>query len=346
MLMPFCGAPFDDGPQLCKTCRYRQSGPGQPGFRSCGRVVAQSGAMRTLLNDAALVAPTEGPVLISGETGAGKEVVARAVHANSRRAAKPYLTVNVAALPSELLESELFGHVRGAFTGASTSKRGLFEAATGGSLLLDEVGDMPLGLQTKLLRVLQNGEVRRVGDTRPFFTDVRILCSTHQDLWSLTVEGRFRRDLYYRLVVFTLAVPPLRERREDLLPLAGLFLAEAGHRTGRFTPAARRALLNHSWPGNVRELGNVVQHGAVLSAGRDVDVRHFPRHFFAAGTIEPAPPPLMALAEAERTHIRRVLDACAGNQRDAARVLGISRTTLWRKLIQPQSEDGRAPRRR
>jgi two-component system response regulator HydG len=237
----------------------------------------------------------------------------------------------------------LFGHVKGAFTGAA-AKQGLFEAADGGTLLLDEIAEMPLPLQAEMLRVLQDGEVRRVGDIRPFSVNVRILCATHQDLRARVADRRFREDLFYRLWVFTLMIPPLRERHQDILPLAHMFLEQESHPTGRFTSQAERVLEAYDWPGNVRELANVVKHGAVLSFGTDVDVGHFPED-----VVNQRPPrrtvvPGQTLAEAERDHLLRVLTACGGRQSEAARVLGIGRTTLWRKLravgIEPKGHLG------
>jgi len=296
-------------------------------------MVAESPAMQRVLEHAARIAATNASLIILGESGAGKEVLARAVHANGPRAAKPFLAVNVTALPPTLLESELFGHARGAFTGASTSKAGLFEAAHQGALFLDEIAELPLELQPKLLRALQEGEIRRIGETRSFRVDVRVLCATHQDLRQAVAERRFREDLYYRLKVFTLTVPPLRERREDISPLAEMFLSQEGHPTGKFTPRAWQALLGYGWPGNVRELANAVRHGAVLSGGQDVDVDHLPQEL----TEPPRPPTpqrtlMRKLAEVEREHVMSVLEACGGQQIQAARVLGIGRTTLWRKL--------------
>src|SRR3990172_2384048 len=218
-----CVAPFDKDPASCRVCRLV---PAALQLRRCCRLVVESPPMQALLQLAAPIAASDAPVVITGESGTGKEVLARALHANSARRDKPFLAVNVAALPDGLLESELFGHLKGAFTGASAAKRGLFEAADGGTLLLDEISEMPLVLQAKLLRVLQGGEVRRVGDTRPFSADVRVLCTTHQDLRSAVARLQFREDLYYRLRVFTLLVPPLRERGEDILSLARLFLEQ------------------------------------------------------------------------------------------------------------------------
>lgn len=288
--------------------------------------------MREVLARVALVAPSDAPVIIEGESGTGKEVLARTLHANSPRAERPFIAVNVAALPSELLESELFGHAKGAFTGASAAKRGLFEEASGGTLFLDEIGEMPHVLQVKLLRALQDGEVRKVGETRAFSVDARVLCATNADLAQEVRDGRFRSDLYYRLRVFRFTVPPLRHRRADILPLATVLAERVDERPHRFTPAAESALLGYSWPGNVRELANAVHHGVVLSQGADLALEHLPDELRSP---ERAPSPdgeLETLAAVERRHLLKVLGACRGNQAEAARRLGIGRTTLWRKL--------------
>ncbi|MGE5048605.1 MAG: sigma-54 interaction domain-containing protein [Deltaproteobacteria bacterium] len=322
-----CEATPDRGPH--KLCQFCSAIEPLGGGRVC-TPVAGSQIMRDLTQRAASVSATDSTIIIVGESGTGKEVLARAIHGNGPRRKAPFLAINVAALPPDLLESELFGHVRGAFTGATQSTRGLFAAADGGTLFLDEIAEMPLALQAKLLRVLQDGEVRRVGDTRPFSVNVRILCATHRDLRKAVAEGRFREDLYYRLNVFCLEVPPLRRRLEDVLPLAEMFLRQEKHPTARFTAAAQRVLTAHSWPGNVRELANAVKHGAVLSRGADVDVEHLPRTLF-----DPPPrrdEPLCTLAELEKRHILRVLQACGGRHGEASKVLGIGRTTLWRKL--------------
>jgi two-component system response regulator HydG len=323
-----CEEPFDQGPRLCGVCKLA---PSAPGLRRCSRIVAESAAMHALMLKAAPIAAADAPVVVLGESGTGKEVLARTLHANSARRARPFVAVNVAALPADLLESELFGHVKGAFTGASANKQGLLEAAEGGTLLLDEVGDMPPALQAKLLRALQDGEVRRVGDTQPFSVDVRVFCATHQDLERAVAERRFREDLYYRLKVFTLRVPPLRDRLADILPLARMLAAQARH-PGRFTAAARGALEACRWPGNVRELGNAVQHGVALAGPDDIDVAHLPEDVVTPRRSRPEPGALRSLADVERGHIVHVLEACGGRQGDAARVLGIGRTTLWRKL--------------
>jgi two-component system response regulator HydG len=314
------------------------------------RVVAESPAMQAVLRRAHDFADSDAPVVIQGESGTGKEVVARALHAASPRRGKAFVPVNVAALPAELLESELFGHVRGAFTGATAEKQGLLEAAHGGTLFLDEIAELPLALQPKLLRALEDGEVRRVGDTRAFGVDVRFVCATHQDLGRAVAEGRFREDLFYRLKVLTLRLPPLRERPEDLLPLARSLLAAEKRPGPGFGPQAEALLRAHRWPGNVRELANVVRHAAALARGNRIEPEHLPDELRAPA---PAAAPReaggaihdgMTLAEAERAHVLRVLERCGGSQTDAARALGIGRNTLWRKLRGWERDENRSPR--
>lgn len=293
--------------------------------------------MQELLKRAARFSVSDAPVAVLGETGTGKEVVARILHANSPRADKPFVAVNVAALPADLLESELFGHGKGAFTGATAARRGLFEEADGGTLFLDEIAEMPLSLQAKVLRALQDGEVRRVGENRSFAVDVRIVCATHRDLAERVREGLFREDLYFRLKVLTLKVPPLRERRQDILPLARQFLAEHKRDLHGFAPDAEALLVAYAWPGNVRELQSAVLHGAALATGVRVTAADLPDEILFSSTAvtsrgHGASEGLQTLAEVERQHILRVLDACDGSQVEAARVLGIGRNTLWRKL--------------
>ncbi|HET8732515.1 MAG TPA: sigma-54 dependent transcriptional regulator [Anaeromyxobacteraceae bacterium] len=301
-------------------------------LRHAVQVVAESPVMRSVLLRARDFADADAPVMILGESGTGKEILARAIHANGPRRDAPFVAVNVAALPADLLESELFGHARGAFTGATVDKQGLFETADGGTLFLDEIAEMPPALQAKLLRAVQDGEVRRVGDTRSFGVDVRLVCATHRDLDALVERGAFREDLYYRLQVLVLRVPPLRDRREDVLPLARLLLA-AEKRPGKgFSAAAEKALLAHDWPGNVRELGNAVKHGAALARGGVVEPEHLPEGLRSTARTRKVAPAMRPLAEVEREHVMRVLEACGGNQVEAARVLRISRSTLWRML--------------
>lgn len=312
--------------------------PHAPRLSGTTHLVARSAAMQTLLKRVARFAANSAPVTVLGETGAGKEVVARVLHANSPRAKQPFVAVNVAALPAELLESELFGHAKGAFTGAATARRGLFEAADKGTLFLDEIGEMPLPLQAKLLRALQDGELRRVGESESYAVDVRVVCATHRDLALRIREGAFRQDLLYRLKVLTIEMPALRERRDDILPLALHFLAEEKARARAFTTSARKILLNYGWPGNVRELQNAVKHGAALAGGAEIDAEDLPDELKRPSEQQPpeaaarAPRSVQTLSEMERGHILRVLDACGGSQSEAARVLGIARNTLWRKL--------------
>lgn len=305
--------------------------PMAPRLRGSTRVVAESEAMRVVLRRIARFAKSNAPVAVFGETGTGKEIVARVLHANSSRARGPFVPVNVAALPAELLESELFGHGKGAFTGAVQARRGLFEAAHHGTLFLDEVAELPMPLQAKMLRALQDGEIRRVGETEAFVSDVRIVCATHRDLFERVREGSFREDLYYRLKVLSVTLPPLRERREDILPLARRLLIEEDVRADDFTAAASAALLQYAWPGNVRELHNAIRHGAALTEGAHIDVEDLPDELHRASAARPMHA-LCTLADAEREHILRVLDACKGSQVEAAQVLGIGRNTLWRKL--------------
>jgi len=342
------------GPETAKP----ESEPPRPGCRCdvCGLetviaslravtpIVAESAAFRAVLLRVADFAEAEAPVMIFGESGTGKEIVARALHANGPRRAGPLVALNVAAVPGELLESELFGHVRGAFTGATSAKQGLLEAAHGGTLFLDEIAEMPLPLQAKLLRAVQEGEVRRVGDTKVSFADVRFVCATHRDLRARVASGLFREDLYYRLKVLTVRVPPLRERRDDVLPLARSFLALERRPARGLSPEVEAALLAYPWPGNVRELGNAVKHGCALARGGLVLKEHLPEEVLAGATPVPgaaAAPGGPAggaqeaphrLADAERAHVLAVLARCGGSQVEAARALGIGRTTLWRKL--------------
>ncbi len=302
-------------------------------------LIAESRAMRDLLALARKAAASTSTVLLLGETGTGKEVVARYIVSNSGRAGKPLLTVNCAALPENLLESELFGHARGAFSGAHALKRGLFEEASGGTLLLDEVGSMSPPAQAKLLRVLEEGAVRRVGENQPVSVDVRIIAATNRDLTAATASGEFRGDLYYRLSVVTLVLPPLRERREDIEPLARRFLAEAVRRLGKervFAPETLEFLESYPFPGNVRELRYGIEQAVVLSEGQVLRPGDF--HFSAAGapgwkTLAPARSRSRPIAgEITPERVQEALDAHGGDRAQAASVLGISRATLYRLL--------------
>ena len=300
-------------------------------------LIAQSPAMQTVLDLVERVAPTDATVLIQGESGTGKEVIAKAVHHASPRAARPFVAVNCGAVPETLLESELFGYVRGAFTGAAGGKFGLFEEAGGGTLFLDEIAEMPATLQVKLLRALQSGEVRRLGATQAATIDVRVLAATNGDLATRISQGSFREDLFYRLNVIQVTLPPLRDRREDIPALAEHFLARAAAKLGRtlrLSPAALERVLRYPWPGNVRELENAIERAAILSRSETVEPDDLPPHVSAGLQLGPSPalPRQVTLAEAERAHILTTLERFGRNHSGAAEALGIGRTTLWRKL--------------
>jgi two-component system, NtrC family, response regulator HydG len=298
-------------------------------------VVARSEAMRKVLDLARRVAKVDSTVLVTGESGVGKERIAELVHRRSARAAHPFVAVDCGAVTETLLESELFGHVRGAFTGATGDRVGLFEAAAGGTLFLDEVGETSLGMQAKLLRAIQEREVRRVGESSSRKVDVRVVAATNRDLRAAVAAGRFRQDLLYRLKVVEVRVPPLRDRPEDLLPLARALLAAAARRTGRriggLTGAALEALQRHAWPGNVRELENALERAVALASGPRVDVADLPEEVRVPG---PAPRPLgtRRLEEVEREAILAALAAHGGHQGHTAAALGIGTATLHRKL--------------
>ncbi len=300
-------------------------------------LIAQSPAMQAVLDLVERVAPTNATVLIQGESGTGKEVIAKALHHASARAARPFVAVNCGAVPETLLESELFGYVRGAFTGAAASKLGLFEEADGGTLLLDEIAEMPAALQVKLLRALQSGEVRRLGATQAVTIDVRVIAATNGDLATRISQGSFREDLFYRLNVIQVMLPPLRDRREDIPALAEHFLGRAAAKLGRtlrLSPDALERLLRYPWPGNVRELENALERAAILARAEAIEPEDLPPHV-AAGLhlgASPALPGQITLADAERAHILQTLERFGRNHSGAAEALGIGRTTLWRKL--------------
>ncbi len=300
-------------------------------------IVGLSPPMVEVYRLAARAAVTDATVLIQGETGTGKELVARAIHYGSRRAARPFVAVDCTALPEALFESELFGHERGAFTGAVTTKRGLFELAQGGTIFFDEVGDLPLSLQGKLLRVLQERELRRVGGGETIPVDVRVLSATHRDLRRLTERGEFREDLYYRLGVVTIAVPPLRGRREDIPLLTRHFLDRLARERGEpprgLTPEALTLLTAHDWPGNVRELENVLTRAATLSSAQVLTASDLGLEPPRRPPRGPAlPEPDMTLEAVKRWYVRRVLEDTGGNKRRAAQILGVDRRTLYRLL--------------
>ena len=302
-------------------------------------IVGSSAAIRAVLDVLLLAAPTDATVLIEGETGTGKELVAQALHKLSRRARGPLVAVNCAALPEALLESELFGHVKGAFTGATETRQGRFRQADGGTLFLDEIGEMPAPLQAKLLRALQEGEIQPVGADKPLKVDARVIAATNRELEKAVAAGKFRADLFYRLNVVPLPLPPLRERREDIAALAAHFLRGKNR---RFSAEAMEALQRYDWPGNVRELQNLIERLAVLRPEGELqlsdlppEVRAAPRPPAAAAAPSLAPEGIdlyAVLAEVEDRLIHEALDRAQGNQSQAAKYLGLNRTTLVEKL--------------
>jgi DNA-binding NtrC family response regulator len=305
-------------------------------------LVGHSRAMAELYKTIAKVAPGKTTVLIQGESGTGKELVARAIHQNSDRSAKPFVAINCAALPDMLLESELFGYARGAHSTANADKAGVIEVASGGTLLLDEVGDMSVSLQAKLLRVLEESETRRLGDTKSIRTDVRILASSNKNLQELVREGKFRADLYYRFNVITISTPPLRERREDIPALCDHFIrnfnALAGKNITGVSDEALKRLQEYDWPGNVRELEHVIERAVVLNTKSQIMPEDLPEELRATKPAAreggPAPGPGLSLHEMEKLHITQVVQETHGNIKAAADRLGIDRKTLYRKLAE------------
>ena len=303
-------------------------------------IVSNSPAARLAFEDARYLSAMDSTVLLCGETGTGKDVLANYIYHNSKRASQPFVPVNCSAIPAELVESELFGYEKGAFTGArSSGKPGLFEMANHGTLFLDEVGELPLSMQAKLLRVLESGEVMRVGGTKLIRTDVRLIAATNRDLRRMVAEGRFREDLYYRLNVMPLHLPPLRERREDILPLAEQFLGKYNRKYGlsrTLSEEMRQGLLAYSWPGNIRELRNIIERYAI--SGRMV-IQSIPAAGEERGSVrgmkldlEQNTPLHEACARFEQAYITQALDACGGSVAKAAKLLGIHRSLLYKKL--------------
>jgi DNA-binding NtrC family response regulator len=316
-----------------------------------GGLIARSPAMLRIFALIENLRHTDATVLITGESGTGKELVARAIHEHSPRRQGPFVAVNCGALPGELLESEMFGHVRGAFTGAVRDRIGRFEMASAGTLFLDEVADLPLPLQVKLLRVLQDGTFERVGESRSRTSRARVIAATNVDLLRAVSEGRFRDDLYFRLRVVPIEIPPLRERPEDIEPIARTLFARVGARHGRalqFSPDTLRVLLQHTWPGNVRELENVIEFAVAVCPGQTILPEHLPqlspleaaqRGRLPPAGARPAGPPLPAGPAAWRTGagteaaaLRAALEAHRWRRDETARALGISRVTLWRRM--------------
>ena len=307
---------------------------------SCGEVViGKSPEMQQIFDLAAKVADTDSSVLITGESGTGKEVVARLIHFRSLRASAPFVTVNCSAIPENLLESELFGHKKGAFTGALYTKRGSFELANGGTFFLDEIGDMRLDMQPKILRVLEERKVKKVGSEEEIFVDVRVIAATNKELGDEIKAGRFREDLYYRLNIIQIGIPPLREHKGDIPILAGnflkLFSMEMKKPVGELSDEAVSLILSYDWPGNVRELKNAVERAVLFaSPGEVIRTSHFPPHL-RVPTIQPLTATskgFKTLRQLELTYIKEVLDACDGNRSKASEILGVAPSTIWRKL--------------
>jgi len=297
-------------------------------------VVAQSPLMQSVFRDAALIAPSETRVLITGESGVGKEIVADIIHSWSKRAAGPLIKVNCAAIPETLLESELFGHERGAFTGAHAQRIGRFEEASEGTIFLDEIAEMSPQLQAKLLRITQDGGFQRIGSNRELRTNARVLAASNHNLTGEVKNGRFREDLFYRLNVVEINVPPLRERREDILPLAGLFIAEFAKGRARFSDTVAACLERYRWPGNVRELRNALERAVLLSRSELILPEHLPDRVRAASD-QPAPEPLANSQQLDDIERAAVLDALRNhrfNRTETAKALGISRRALLYKL--------------
>jgi DNA-binding NtrC family response regulator len=305
-------------------------------------LIGQSEKMQEVSRLIAKVAPTNSTVLILGETGTGKELVARAVHDRSLRADMSFVPVNCGALPENLIESELFGHRKGAFTGADENRNGLIELADGGTMFLDEIGELPKSLQSKLLRFLESGEIRRVGDNESFTCDVRVVLATNRHLDEMVAAGEFREDLWYRINTFEIQLPPLREHIEDVPLLARHMAARFGARIAAddkvFTPDALEALCRHSWPGNVRELANVIEHAMILCESLPIDVEHLPHRFVSSCMSVPISRPASSqcgnLRELEIQAIQEALARHNGNKPKAAEELGISLKTLYNKLNQ------------
>jgi len=306
-------------------------------------IIGESGAIRKIFSLINQIGPTDSTVLINGESGTGKELAANALHRASRRADKPYIRINCAAIPDGLLESEFFGHEKGAFTGAHAKKMGRFELADGGTLLLDEIGDLPLGLQAKLLRVIEEGECERLGGTRTIKVDVRLLCSTAKDLKEEADAGRFRQDLLYRLSVIPLRLPALRERIEDVPLLVNHFLHGFSRKRGMalsLSDEAMQCLLCYDFPGNVRELKNIIERVSVLSPGPVIIPEDMPADLRSTGPQNNGATMLLseAMAKAEKQYIVNALHQSGGNRTRAAGALGISRKNLWEKMKQHRIE--------
>ncbi len=322
------------------TRKYRALKQRLQRIEGSSELIGQSRRIERVRKLIAKVAPTNSTVLIFGNTGTGKELAARAVHDQSLRAEMPFVPINCGALPEHLIESELFGHRKGAFTGAEEHRTGLFEVADGGTLFLDEIGELPKGMQAKLLRFLESGEIRRVGENESYICDVRVVCATNRDLDRMVSEGEFREDLWFRINTFEIALPPLRERPDDIeilaRHLAGRFGAALRLEDPLFTPEVLAAMQSHSWPGNVRELANVIEHALILRDDGPITPDHLPRRFSSPTTPAPSTPSTgpCTLRDLEVRAIYDALDRHEGNKPRAADELGISLKTLYNKLNQ------------
>ncbi|NIL96304.1 MAG: response regulator [Planctomycetales bacterium] len=326
-----------DKRELQKQCRALQHQVRR--LEGAPQLVGDNPAMQEVNELIAKVAPTQSTVLILGETGTGKELVARALHEQSSRAERPFVAINCGALPESLIESELFGHRKGAFTGADDHRTGLFEVADGGTLFLDEIGELPKSLQAKLLRFLESGEIRRVGENDAIVVDVRVLCATHRNLVEMVEEGTFREDLMFRINTFEIPLPSLRERLDDLPQLTAHLLARfrGGNSAAQtLDPQVLDALARHSWPGNVRELANVMEHASILAGNGPIGIQHLPANFgtYRASAVPTAVIGPISLRELEMQAIDQALDRHQGNKPKVAEELGISLKTLYNKLNQ------------
>lgn len=348
----FLTKPFDMDHCLLTVRRlleHRQLKASVGGRRFHG-ILGESAAMQSLFKSIEQVARADSPVLVLGESGTGKELVAKAIHQQSERKQGPFLAVNCAGIPSELLESEFFGHAAGAYTGAGKSRQGLLREAQGGTLLLDEIGEMPLALQAKLLRVLQEGTVRPVGSDKEVVVDVRIIAATHRDPEAMVADNHFREDLFFRLETFTLNVPPLRKRGDDIALLTRYFMTQQqqGGKTQahQLSQAAWQILLNYSFPGNVRELQNAIERAAVFCDGDEIKPEHLPQRMRQSqdsalksvfeGLSSESMPPLMSL---QQDYVHYVMEKTQGNKAQAAQILGVTRRTLYRWLEDARAEE-------
>jgi len=309
------------------------------------QLVGNSDALQKVRDRIAKVAPTNSTVLIRGETGSGKELVARAVHEQSLRSQKPFVAINCGSLPENLIESELFGHRKGSYTGANEHRVGLFEVAHGGTIFLDEIGELPKSLQATLLRVLESGEIRRLGDNESFEVDVRVLCATHCGLEKMVTEENFRQDLMFRINTFEIMLPPLRDRTEDIPQIAEhlyrRFHAGTSPDEPLFTPKAMKYLQSQPWPGNVRELANAIEHATILCDQLPITVDHLPQRFNSSqvATVQSSERAAMTLQELEMVAIQKALDRYEGNKPAVAEELGISLKTLYNKINQAAKLD-------